>query len=496
MLRYIIRRILLFIPTLIAISLLAFIISVNAPGDPVERMVSGGQAEGEVSSASANLKEQKRFWRKKLGLDLPLFYFGIGSLAAPDTLYKIYDRNKREALARLIARYGNWKEIQDYYQSLLLLDHFNQKISLDENVYTEYSRREVNEAMNAVGFEAVALRSVYRDNMVLARIQTLEEIYGKYSFLNEGGKILDEISSKYRAIKENTSIWRNYVPVINFYGNNQYHCWVFGDEHGFTKGIIRGDFGISYITKQPVSKKIGERIFWSLLLTLVSVFFAYLVSIPLGIKAAVKKDSTFDRVSGLVVFILYSMPSFWVAVLLLMIFANPSNFADHAAWLPASGVKPASGYPEGAGIIEKLGISLPYLVLPLICYTYSSFAFLSRTMRVSMLEVIGLDYIRTARAKGLLESQVIYKHGLRNALLPIITVFANIFPVVIGGSVIIESIFTIPGMGNEIVTAIYNKDYPMIIAVFTLTGMFTIIGFLIADILYAIANPRISFSKK
>jgi peptide/nickel transport system permease protein len=137
----------------------------------------------------------------------------------------------------------------------------------------------------------------------------------------------------------------------------------------------------------------------------------------------------------------------------------------------------------------------PYLVLPLICYTYSSLAFLSRTMRVAMLEISSLDFMRTAQAKGLSANLIYYKHGLRNALLPIITVFANIFPLAVGGSVILEYLFGIPGMGPEILTAVQTKDYPMIVAVFTLSGFMTLVGYLVADILYAIADPRISYSK-
>ncbi|MFI5220334.1 MAG: ABC transporter permease, partial [Bacteroidia bacterium] len=265
--------------------------------------------------------------------------------------------------------------------------------------------------------------------------------------------------------------------------------WLFGDEI-YSKGILRGDFGISYVTKQPVSQVIGEKIFWSLFLTLISVIIAYCVSIPVGIKSAAKKDSAFDRISSIILFALYSLPVFWVATLLLMTFAN----TDVLNIFPASGVKPTGGYPDSASWLEKIKLTLPYLVLPTICYTYSSFAFLSRTMRVTMLEEINRDYIRTARAKGLSESKVIYKHALRNALFPLITVFANVFPAMIGGSIIIETIFTIPGMGFETVSAIHNQNYPMIIAIFTITGILTLIGYFISDILYAVADPRISFS--
>lgn len=224
---------------------------------------------------------------------------------------------------------------------------------------------------------------------------------------------------------------------------------------------------------------------------MVSVILGYLVSIPLGIQSAVNRDSPFDRISSVIVFILFSIPSFWAATVLLMTFANPDVFH----WFPASGIEPVRGFSADAGFIERWSARLPYLVLPIISYTYASFAFLSRTMRVSMLEIVNQDYIRTARAKGLSERTVIYKHALRNALLPIITVFANIFPVAIGGSVVLEVVFTIPGMGKEVYDAIVNQDYPMVVAVLTITGVLTLIGYLVSDILYAVVDPRISYSK-
>jgi peptide/nickel transport system permease protein len=177
---------------------------------------------------------------------------------------------------------------------------------------------------------------------------------------------------------------------------------------------------------------------------------------------------------------------------LLITFANP----DVLHWFPASGVKPASAYPINTSFFEKVKLSLPYLVLPTIAYTYSSLAFLSRLTRGSMLEILQQDYIRTARAKGLSERVVVYKHAFRNALLPIITVFANILPAALGGSVILESIFSIPGMGRETFNAIQNQDYPMIVGVFTLTGVLTLIGYLLSDLLYVAVDPRISFQKK
>ena len=144
--------------------------------------------------------------------------------------------------------------------------------------------------------------------------------------------------------------------------------------------------------------------------------------------------------------------------------------------------------------MQKLAHQSPYFVLTIITYTYSSFAFISRIMKVSVLEVLGMDYIKTARAKGLTEYQVITRHALKNSLLPIVTLFADIFPAALGGSVILETIFSIPGMGFEIYNAVVATDIPMIVAVFTLTGVLTVIGYLFSDFLYAIVDPRIRYN--
>jgi peptide/nickel transport system permease protein len=183
------------------------------------------------------------------------------------------------------------------------------------------------------------------------------------------------------------------------------------------------------------------------------------------------------------------MPSFFVGTLLLLQFANPDNLS----WFPVSGIQDPTLFDPNWSLWMKLKHRMPYLILPIITYTYGSFAFLSRIMRIGMIDVVSQDYIRTARAKGLGEGKVILKHALRNSLLPIITVFAAIFPMAIGGSIIIEVIFSIPGMGVEAYNGILNYDYPMIITVFTLAGFLTMVGYLVADILYAVVDPRISY---
>jgi peptide/nickel transport system permease protein len=505
MLKYIVRRILIFIPTLFAISLIAFVVSINAPGDPVEALFTGQQG-GEESAGTINeeMLRQKDTLRHELGLDLPVFYFTISSVATPDTLYKVFDKGRKASLERLIDSYGNWDEISAWYTSLETLRGIL-KESVPDSVAVSRLGERAETGPDKARQEVMALLVSYEEVVIDAKLKKLDTMLGANSalgphdFFAPAAAQLKKSREAFLAMKENASTWKNWVPAMNFYGYNQYHRWLFGDgnwltgkgaEH--TEGVIRGDFGKSYATKQAVTKTISRAIPWSLTFTLVSVFLAYLISIPIGVQAAAKRGSIFDRSSSVVLFMLYSLPPFFMGTLLLLAFANPS------VWdvFPANGVKPATGYPEGISLWEKFKISLPYFILPLICYTYSSLAFLSRTMRVTMLEVVSQDYIRTAKAKGLSYYLVIYKHGLRNALLPIITVFANIFPAAVGGSVILEFVFGIPGMGQEIYQAVLTRDYPMIVCVFTLSGFMTLVGYLVADILYAVVDPRISYSRR
>ncbi|MBK6834696.1 MAG: ABC transporter permease [Bacteroidetes bacterium] len=487
MLTYIGKRILVFLPTLFVITLLGFIIAINAPGDPVEKMVSAASSSGELGKQSISQQEQKLFWRKKLGLDLPVFYFSISSLAAPDTLYRVYDKNENTALNRLLDKYGNWNEISNYNLACTQFYDLVIATSVDTAGLSEQQQNKLYDEIVQLKFEVQALKSAFTTEAIEAKFTTIKQIIEKNVSLNKLQTSYTNLTASYQKIKSNSSVWKNYIPAINFYGfKNQYHRWLFGDGE-FSKGIVRFDFGISYVSKQPVGEIISTKITWSLFFSLCSVFLAYIISIPIGVRSAQKRGGAFDRTSSLIIFMLYSLPAFFVAFLLMLLFANPNVLSI----LPSSGVKPVEGYPEGASFFECARLSLPYIILPLICYTYSSFAFLSRTIRGSMLEVLEQDYIRTARAKGLSDNKVIWKHAFKNSLFPLITIFANIFPVAIGGSVILETIFTIPGMGLELYNAIAAQNYPIIIAVMTLTGILTLIGFLVSDILYVLVDPRV-----
>lgn len=375
---YIAKRLLFFIPGIILVVLMSFILLHYSPGDPVERILNDQGIYGGDLNAHTTDQKLKQELTEKLGLNLPLFYFSLSSLS-------------------------------------------------------EKENRSSTEIQN----------------------------------------------------------WKNYFPAISFQGQNQFHRWLFGDNNTY-KGILRGDLGISWATKENVSSILSNRMKWSFLFAIISVILAYLISIPTGLYAAANPDSGFSKWTTIIFSILFSLPSFWFATLLMLLFCNP----DILNILPSSGVGLAGGFPMGTGTLNIFLNTLPYLILPTICYTYSSLAFLSGSIRVSLEDVLKEDYIRTARAKGLNEKKVLYKHALRNALLPMITIFSHVLPFAVSGSVILETIFTIPGMGQAIFFSLSAQDYPVIINVFMITGIFTMTSFLLGDILYALVDPRISFTQK
>ena len=250
-------------------------------------------------------------------------------------------------------------------------------------------------------------------------------------------------------------------------------------------------FGESFQDNRPVMDKLIERVPVTLFMNIGAVFLAYIIAIPLGIYSATHQGSFWDKLSTFILFALHSLPTFWVGTLAIVFLCN----YEFISLFPSGGLR-SPNFSVNWTLWQRLNDYAIHLVLPMIIYTYGSFAYISRQMRSAMLETVRQDFIRTARAKGLSESTVVFKHALRNSLIPIITLLAGILPNLIGGSVIIETIFSIPGMGELSFKALVARDYPMIMAVFTISATLTLIGILLSDILYSFADPRIAYSKK
>lgn len=250
------------------------------------------------------------------------------------------------------------------------------------------------------------------------------------------------------------------------------------------KNMMALDFGRSFASdNRPVLDKIAERIPITLLINVLSMFFILAAAIPLGVISAVKQDSWFDRGASLFVFIGFAVPTFWLALLLMILFGVKLE------WLPISGFR-SLNYASLTPFQQVVDVS-KHLILPIFVSAFGGLAGMSRYMRSNMLEVIRQDYITTARAKGLTEGAVIFRHALRNALLPVITILGLSVPGLIGGSVIFETIFAIPGMGQLFYQSVMMRDYPTIMGILVIGAVLTLLGNLLADLLYSWADPRI-----
>lgn len=250
------------------------------------------------------------------------------------------------------------------------------------------------------------------------------------------------------------------------------------------------DLGTSIRYRRPVVEVIGDHWQYSIYLSIASLLLAYFISVPLGILAAVKQNQFADRGVGVVLFVLYSLPSFFAASLLQTHITGAAEI-DALQWFPVSGFQSVDAMEATTWQVTKN--ILWHLVLPVVCLTYGALAVLSRYARTGLLDVIRSDYIRTARAKGLSEWIVIVKHAVRNGMIPILTLLGTTLPVLIGGSIIIEYIFVIDGMGKLMITAIMFRDYNIIMGILLLSAVLTLIGILLSDISYALVDPRISF---
>ncbi len=259
------------------------------------------------------------------------------------------------------------------------------------------------------------------------------------------------------------------------------------DEAGSRKGILRGDFGLSYRTRKPALDEIASRLPNTVYLMSITMLVALLIAIPLGIYSAIKQYSLFDFFATTFSFAGQAIPEFWLGLLLIIIFyAWLKNPWTGEPLLPAGGISSLDGR-------FSLSDRLAHLVLPVLTGTLGWVAWYSRFLRSSMLEILPLNYLKSARARGLTERNVIFKHALSNALIPIVTLLALDLPYIFTGAVLIESIFAWPGMGRLYYQSAVDRDYPLLLAVLIIGAAFIILCNLIADILYAYLDPRVRY---
>ncbi|MCB0661209.1 MAG: ABC transporter permease [Saprospiraceae bacterium] len=456
MLGYIVKRLLLFIPTLFIISVVAFFLSKNAPGDPVERFF-----EDSFSEKSYVLQA------KALHLDKPLFYWSVLPRVLPDTFHTILRPYKREVVKSLALQTGDYKNALNYYEAL------ESSIQQFELAYSQAKSDTLLSNINILK-GLIAEEHLKTISQKTAGLLFIGQDEADQSLRTFNAALQDlESTDKSKPSPPNMGL----AKLIWNGVDNQYHIWI--------TNFLKGNFGYSLVSGKETSDRITSALFWTMIINISAIMLAFVLAIPIGVYAARHNHLQKGRTVTLITYFLYSLPVFWVATMLIVFFTTPEYGMD---WFAGIGLGQEAGH---SSIVQLVIDRTTHLILPVICLVYPSLAFISRQLSGAMQEELKKDYILTARAKGLDESKVIWKHAFRNSLFPLVTLIGSILPATIAGSVVIEVIFNIPGMGKLLVDSIFLQDWPIVFIILLLGATLTMTGILLADLLYAKLDPRV-----
>jgi peptide/nickel transport system permease protein len=420
LLKSLLYRLLIAIPSLVLLSLIVFYAATHLPGDALTQKLNATENTARDPFLEYRLRQQIRHQE---GLDLPLFYFAFSGLGDCDTLPRIPSENIRAKASDLNTLTGQWTATEQAYVNTL-----------------------------------VALEFETSDSLRSLLTQKENELYSQ------------AIANKHP--------WKRYIPNMHFYSDNQFHRFLFGNGID-QKGWLRGDMGHSLRSGAKVSSRIFSSIKISLLLSILSILLAYLFSIPFAVHSILNPQSKRSTFVRLLQFTLPALPTFFVAGLLLFLFANPDNIA----LFPSSGMAPSNA--------QHIWQSIPYLILPILTYSYTHFVFVTRTVQEKVKQGLEMPFASFLRMNGISEKQIAYHYALPLSYVPLLQLLAHAVPASIAGAIIIESIFSIPGMGALLFDSIATHDYPIIIAIFTLVAFFTWLSYLISDILGMLLDRRL-----
>lgn len=480
---YLLRRLLMMIPTFFGISLVLFAVLNFAPGRP------GAQQSADLAANAKNQQSEEsyRIFREQFNLDKPVFF---------DTRFALSDDEVRSAVT--IAAGATAATAADKIRAQERLDDLGEyAVPHLVRVMNEADRSNDGRVRDAAVYflrlaAARRLRDPFDKSPSAEARAYNRDVEAENAELRELRFSLDAPETEKQGVVRR---WNEWFTV--HHGRFEYSlaekARIFFFETRFAKywhNLIRLDFGVSLVSREPVLATLVGKLRYSLSLSVGSLLLAYAIAIPLGVFSAVRKDSPADRALTLVLFMLYSLPSFFVATLLLYFLSEGSDIAGLRLFPTGGWQSRDSSELTTLGHLRDVAW---HLVLPMVCLTYGSLAALSRYMRSGLLDVIRADYIRTARAKGLSEAAVIGKHALRNGLIPILTLLAGLLPAILGGSVIVEYIFGIQGMGLWVVDAIYQRDYNVILVVELFSTILVLVGILLTDLSYALVDPRIRY---
>jgi len=478
---YILKRILLMFPTFFAVSLIVFFILNFAPGSPAAVALSSGDGNsGQSSQLSGQQRESYRLFKEQFNYDKPILFntrFTLGRSDVEPTLVDMLASAEEVSFARQIEAQEDIENWGSYAVPGLV------EVLKDPAVATNV--RALASVRLAVNSQRSLINPTRRrpnaeERALNSEIATENSEFIKWTFGTDAApERVSEVATFWDAWLTNNEERFTYNKASVFFTDTRFAK--------YWSNLSRLDFGISHVDKRPVIDKVWKKLRYSVTLSLSSVLLVYLVSVPLGIWSSVRRNTLADRIVTVALFMMYSLPSFFVGVFLLNLLTRGTPWQI----FPTSGFEALN--TANMTTLDYLKDVIWHVFLPICTLSYASLAVLSRYARTGLLDVIRADYIRTARAKGLPEFVVIIKHAARNGMIPILTLLATLLPAMIGGSVVVEVVFGIPGMGRYMFESINVRDYNAVMAILLISCSLTLVGMLLSDISYALVDPRISF---
>ena len=444
--RLIFSRIAWFLPTLLAIIGVTFLITKLSPVDPVSFYLDPD------APTLASPVEQLVIYDQtasQLGLNQPVFYFSILPYSTDQSFYALTLSYQRLA-HQLLMQGMDWSVVKVLLAKLEIL--INNDDEHARKIAYPISQTDVDGLVKAS-------EDIKRDAGNTHQV-AVEEIHGHLSDLD--GQII------------------GFLPYFLWNGKeNQFHRW--------WTGALTFDFGYARQDGQLVSSKLMYAIRWTLCINLTSLLIAYVFSIPLGLYSGWYAGSVFDRLVSTLLSIFYAVPIFWMATLLVVFFST-DEYGNWTNIFPSAGIWTIGQSESFADLLRQ---NAGQFVIPILTLATSISAYITRQVRSAVLDEKYLEYVHFARAKGLSEHRILWRHVFRNASFPLITMLASLLPASIAGSLVLEIICNIPGVGRLLYEGIFNQDWPVVLGVVSITAVLTILGLLLSDIIYRLVDPRI-----
>jgi peptide/nickel transport system permease protein len=439
------------------ISVLAFFLSRHVPGDAIDEYLRAEpQAVNIVPSPFAERVIYERVAIKR-GLHLPAFYVSIRKGIYPDSLQQIMPLDERLAVRHWIDESHAGKEAMQLHLSLRDALRLHCTQSKNRELCTA-----IDESLRDPSVGAIESRLVAES----ARGHSISS-----NALAESLRIVRSMQQSHRIP------FSSFFPAIEWNGTkNQYHKWI--------TGLLAQQPMVSLMDGRNAWVKINEALRWTLIINLIAFVLTLLIGCAIGIWSSLRDRSVTERMVNTLLFAAFAIPSFWLATLCILLFSSGTWLSI----LPSGGLGP---YHRASNTLEAWGIIGSHLVLPILCLTIGSVAYISRQMKQSMLHELKQPYVKAMRAQGVRERVIVRRHVVRNALFPVITIMGQSLPALISGSLVIEVIFSIPGMGRLLYVSILGRDWPVVFPVLMLSAAVTVMAYILMDIVYAWIDPRV-----